>query len=303
MTGYSYQRCKDLYFNRGPLSKLSNQNRRSLLQSLHTYITLIGVLAPNDTNTLNEGLKKMVQEVASAKLDTKSLESSQFENWHNSVEGALRAKLPSAYHAAGFAQIVYSLGHLDSATGATHLLKHDLFHWLLKLRKSISDEAFEVVDKDRIRLLKELKGIESKPDEVSKKLANNMMALQDEWGGLILGNSSAIDLLDNKEKLALWGMAALVGVGIGLGIAALVLVPFVVVSWVAKVNTTNLTLDIASNFFSTVQTFIAILTAVGISLGFLVKKAFDAFRASVSFLSVFLAGHRSLRSKDSPINE
>jgi len=130
-----------------------------------------------------------------------------------------------------------------------------------------------------------------------------MMALQDEWGGLILGNSSAIDLLDNKETLALWGMAALVGVGIGLGIAALVLVPFVVVSWVAKVNTTNLTLDIASNFFSTVQTFIAILTAVGISLAFLVKKAFDAFRASVSFLSVFLAGYRSLRSKYSPINE
>lgn len=298
MTGYMHAECAHLFFHNGAISKETDRHR--LLRAIFTYQTLVETLQPSDQAEISKGLKTMVAEVAEAKLNIGTVQEEDFDRWHDSVMGTLRAKIPSAYHAAGFASTVSDLCTPPKTAGwIRHALNHTLTQdHLPKIGRAISNDAHDVIASDCVRLAG---WVDEDPVVGPERVGKALRAqVREQWTDLVLGQKSAPDLLSGGSQAWLWILGALLAIGIGLGIAAIVALPFFVVLWIAKVNLANITLSSTNNVLSTVQTFLGILTAVGVTLGFVLKKAYQGFEAAFSWIGVRLAGLRSLERNQGP---
>ncbi len=299
ITGYMHEECARLYFHNGSIAKEADRHR--LLRAIYTYQTLVEALQPPDQTEISRGLHTMATEVAEARLTVGTVQEKDLSRWHDSVMGTLRARLPSAYNAAGFASPVSELCNPPKSVGwIRHALNHTLTQYYLpKLKRAISRDAYDVIASDCSRLADWL---DSDPTAGPARVAKALkMPVREQWADLVLGQRTATDLLRGGSRASLWILGALLAVGIGLGIAAVVGLPFLVVLWVAKVNLVNITLGSTNSVLSTVQTFVGILTAVGVTLGFLLKKAAQGFDEAFSGIGVRVAGLRALELKQRPV--
>ncbi len=292
MAGYMHHVCSDFYFRHPP--SLGPEERVRLLRALSTYRTLVDSQAPWDQSDIDAGLRTMTADVAATDPSARSVARADFELWHDQLLGALRAKLPSAFNAAGLAETV---SELCQASTPPNVIRSDLrdkvrWAWLEKLKRAISAEAYDVILSDCQRLVK---WVEEDPPNGAKRVARAMRGhLRDQWADLVLGQRTAADLLSKGERLALGAIAVLLAIGFGLGTALAVLLPVLIVLAVSHVSLSQWNLTSVGELLTNVQTLVGTITAAGVTLGVLAQKASRGFAAGYSFFAVLLAKRRPL---------
>ena len=292
MAGYMHHICSDLYFRHPP--SLGPEERVRLLRALSTYRTLVDSQAPWNQSDIDVGLRSMTADVSVSSSSARNVPRADFELWHDQLLGTLRAKLPSAFNAAGLAETVSELCQASTPPNVIRSYLRDKVRWawLEKLKRAISAEAYAVILSDCQRLLKWIEGNHADgPKRVARAMRGH---LRDQWADLVLGQRTAADLLSKGERLALGAIAVLLAIGFGLGTALAVLLPVLIVLAVSHVSLSQWNLTSVGELLTNVQTLVGTITAAGVTLGVLAQKASRGFAAGYSFFAVLLAKRRPL---------
>jgi hypothetical protein len=296
MAGYAYRACSDLYFGKG-LPKLEPADRLVLLEWLLTYGNVLNDLSASGTDAIAKGLAAMAADVSSGK-DTQSVNVGDFDAWFAEVAGALRAKMPYAFPAAKFGRDTDALNHTPVGSDVSGLCD-DLLDSLQGLKNALPHGVFSVISHDISDLAsRPFADVAVRP--AGKKRHARVWYVTKTWSELILGTITVRDALNQTGRTLYY--AAVGGVAIGLfSVVGLVMVlPFLIVPAILNVPLSSLSLTTGKDLFTTIQTLVGTLSAVGLSISLLASKAWNGMKSFEPWMAVRLARRKWARREESP---
>lgn len=292
MIGFSYTAIKNLYFKKGTLPK--SDGAQALREWLHTYIALIDGIQPSNLEALKKGLESMVKDTE-AGTRKKAIKINTFDIWFDGLKGDLRAKIPSAFHAAGFASSLSALTQPGNIKDQTSYLT-DLHDSLSKLKVALPKDTYSVVNHDIQELLNRTKTSLAKPDEITRSVKGQYR----DWAGLILGDINVGDILSERDWVILWVLVSIVGIvlfgAVALFLGFVVFGSLIALTSILGITTANLTLGVTKDLFGLIQSLLTILTGVGLSISLLAKRSLDWLKSFSSRMIVYLAKKRTMSS-------
>jgi hypothetical protein len=321
LTGWSYNACKSLYFEKDILNIPSNdpkieEKKTDLLRWLYTYQSLANYWKIDEEP--KKLLKSMIKIVEQTWISKKiasftqhpEITREQFEALFHSIEGIARAEAQYSYYAMTFYVHANELTYPNVGQKRSEIIE-DLKDSLLELKNFVPDRAaYSVVHNDIKRLEREAKKI-SNDLETKEKIQKEAMTKADiayerdmrrtgDWSALILGKRSVHDILTWYGKaLVLVIFAMLAGL---LLIAAFTVVGGVLylivyaITTVFHIDLSTLTLSNGKDLISVLSAVLTILTGVGVSLSLVVQKTWASLKRLERWLRIQCARASLLRS-------
>ena len=323
LTGYSYNACKTLYFDRFKLDKgfdwekwrdlpardaktQTDEKKKvtGLLVYLNTYKSLV------DHWNIDERHKKTVEKMVAnteeywkaaqrkpeeaeklRKVKHEPVALEEFDVLFHIIEGVAGAENQLGYLSMEFSGCANALDNLEKADipGVEKEIKGKL----LDLKNFLSDSAYSVVENDIDQIVYDAK-TKGLDDDLKRDKRRSW-----DWSNLILGTRSVNEILNDKGKSLLYFLIALFGALIFLIIFLIIGVIFNYIPDVLsyfKIDLSHISLSNINDLISSLATIIGILTGVGVSLAIVAQKTWNSLKTLETRFAELIARKCSFRT-------
>ena len=324
LTGYSYNACRTLYFERYSLDKgfkwetwdnLPTQDAKAqadekkkitgLLVYLNTYKSLVDhwnidakhkkTVEKMIENTeefwkaANRNTPQEAEKRKKAKHEPVALED--FDTLFHTIEGVAGAENQLGYLSMEFSGCANAMDNLEKA----HIpeVEKEIKGRLLDLKNFLSESAYSVVENDIDEIV-----YDAKTEGLDDDLKRDQRRTWD-WPNLILGTRSVTEILNDNGKGLLHFLIALFGALIFLIVFLVIGVIFNYIPDVLsyfKIDLTSISLSNINDLISSLATIIGILTGVGVSLAIVAQKTWNGLKTLETKFAELIARKCSFRT-------